>query len=121
VLAQGGDPLEPHGASLGELQKMDASLWSTGYSVRGFSSRPLVHPPGGMERGSEGSAGRARCWVLRERPLGPLGQDRLQRPPRARDSRDRPYLENCTVDASITYVFAKLVRAHGGCLGTRSR
>jgi hypothetical protein len=33
--------------------------------------------------------------------------------------RDRPYLENCTVDASI--FVAKLVRAHGGCLGTRSR
>ena len=33
--------------------------------------------------------------------------------------RIRPYLENCTVDASI--FVAKLVRAHGGCLGTRSR
>ncbi len=31
----------------------------------------------------------------------------------------RPLLENCTVDASIFVV--KLVRAHGGCLGTRSR
>jgi hypothetical protein len=31
----------------------------------------------------------------------------------------RPYLENCTVDASI--FVAKLERAHGGCLGTRSR
>ena len=31
----------------------------------------------------------------------------------------RPFLENCTVDASIFVV--KLVRAHGGCLGTRSR
>jgi hypothetical protein len=37
----------------------------------------------------------------------------------------RPYLENCTVDASIfnkiSVVFAKFLRAHGGCLGTRSR
>ena len=33
----------------------------------------------------------------------------------------RPYLENCTVDASIKYFVAKLIRAHGGCLGTRSR
>ena len=33
--------------------------------------------------------------------------------------RDRPSFENCTVDASI-FIF-KLVRAHGGCLGTRSR
>ncbi len=31
----------------------------------------------------------------------------------------RLYLENYTVDASI--FVAKLVRAHGGCLGTRSR
>ncbi len=31
----------------------------------------------------------------------------------------RPFFENCTVDASIFVV--KLVRAHGGCLGTRSR
>ena len=31
----------------------------------------------------------------------------------------RPHLENCTVDASIFVV--KLLRAHGGCLGTRSR
>ena len=31
----------------------------------------------------------------------------------------RPYLENCIVDASIFVL--KLVRAHGGCLGTRSR
>ena len=30
-----------------------------------------------------------------------------------------PLFENCTVDASIFVV--KLVRAHGGCLGTRSR
>ena len=29
------------------------------------------------------------------------------------------YLENCTVDASIFVV--KFLRAHGGCLGTRSR
>ena len=31
----------------------------------------------------------------------------------------RPFFENCTVDASI--FVAKLLRAHGGCLGTRSR
>ena len=33
--------------------------------------------------------------------------------------RCRPFFENCTVDASI--FVGKLVRAHGGCLGTRSR
>ena len=31
----------------------------------------------------------------------------------------RVLVENCTVDASIFVV--KLLRAHGGCLGTRSR
>ena len=35
------------------------------------------------------------------------------------ESHPRPHLENCTVDASIFVV--KLLRAHGGCLGTRSR
>ena len=29
--------------------------------------------------------------------------------------------ENCIVDASIFIFVVKLVRAHGGCLGTRSR
>jgi hypothetical protein len=33
--------------------------------------------------------------------------------------RVRLWFENCIVDASIFVV--KLVRAHGGCLGTRSR
>src|SRR5215467_542888 len=124
-IARGDDPRSPPrggaAVSWGSHRDRPHSLvehWLFGPRV---NSRPLVRPLGGMERGSEGSAGRARCWVLRERPLGPLGQDRLQRPARAHDSRDRPYLENCTVDASITYVFAKLLRAHGGCLGTRSR
>jgi hypothetical protein len=38
--------------------------------------------------------------------------------------RGRPLFENCTVDASIFcryFCVFKLVRAHGGCLGTRSR
>ena len=35
--------------------------------------------------------------------------------------RVRPYFENCTVDASIFIFVVKLLRAHGGCLGTRSR
>ena len=35
------------------------------------------------------------------------------------ESNSRPYFENYTVDASIFVV--KLLRAHGGCLGTRSR
>jgi hypothetical protein len=31
------------------------------------------------------------------------------------------YVENFTVDASIFVVFDKLLRAVGGCLGTKSR
>ena len=30
-------------------------------------------------------------------------------------------VENCTVDASILFFVVKLLRANGGCLGTRSR
>jgi hypothetical protein len=30
-------------------------------------------------------------------------------------------VENCTVDASILFSVVKLLRANGGCLGTRSR
>jgi hypothetical protein len=30
-------------------------------------------------------------------------------------------VENCTVDASILFSVVKLLRADGGCLGTRSR
>ena len=33
----------------------------------------------------------------------------------------RPYVENFTVDASIFVVHNKLLRAIGGCLGTKSR
>ncbi len=87
----------------------------------------------------------ARCWVLRERfaalsAASPARDTSYVEVPRVdgcygstvfieRPSlgcvRDvgaivvRPYLENCTVDASIFVV--KLIRAHGGCLGTRSR
>jgi hypothetical protein len=62
----------------------------------------------------------------RWRRCGEEGQILVERPATSpvRDepgSRSRPYLENCTVDASIKYFVAKLVRAHGGCLGTRSR
>ena len=63
-----------------------------------------------------------------EGAVAPFGPSSVERRPSyfgaraVRDGpgeRDRPYLENCTVDASI--FVAKLVRAHGGCLGTRSR
>ena len=35
--------------------------------------------------------------------------------------RVRSLLENCIVDASIFVSVVKFLRAHGGCLGTRSR
>ena len=88
----------------------------------------------------------ARCWVLRDRARslhhsdvtagatvhaaeGAVAATGTDQPSDDRESpgtrrtriRSRPYLENCTVDASIKYFVAKLVRAHGGCLGTRSR
>jgi hypothetical protein len=89
----------------------------------------------------------AHCWVLRERASRPSPRTVPSAPPRSlrcgavvtrvgqllrrtpgnsgdatsQDLDSRPYLENCTVDASIKYFVAKLVRAHGGCLGTRSR
>ena len=44
-----------------------------------------------------------RCWVLRQHGVLFLGV----------------VFENCRVDASIFVV--KLLRAHGGCLGIRSR
>ncbi len=34
---------------------------------------------------------------------------------------DPMFLENCIVDASIFIFVVKLIRAHGGCLGIRSR
>ena len=55
----------------------------------------------GTERRLGSRAGRARCWVLRERALShPLDRPAPPRMRRCAD-RDRPYLENCTVDASI--------------------
>ena len=90
-------------------------------SVRQSATGQYTRCEPGRNAARGGSTGRARCWVLRERPHGPLGQDRSPTPARADGGRDRPYLENCTVDASITSVVAKLIRAHGGCLGTRSR
>ena len=74
-----------------------------------------------------------RCWVLRGRLSVLSGQDRDDpgRAPPHRTSRIggqavvmgavRPNVENCTVDASIFSICDKLLRAHGGCLGIRSR
>jgi hypothetical protein len=45
--------------------------------------------------------GRARCWVLRERALSPPRTGAPRRVCGGVRVRDRPYLENCTVDASI--------------------
>jgi hypothetical protein len=52
----------------------------------------------------------ARCWVLRQHAWGfLLGPGVVS----------GVVFENCRVDASIFVV--KLLRAHGGCLGFRSR
>src|SRR5690348_9708010 len=72
--------------------------------------------------------GRARCWVLRDRALFSTRLSAGRLTPNGpevsgvrggAEPEPRPHLENCTVDASI--FVAKLLRAHGGCLGTRSR
>jgi hypothetical protein len=78
----------------------------------------------------------ARCWVLRDRAVGTLsGPSSVERltcwglrlGSGARgDPWDgfRPYLENFIVDASIkvrSLCSDKLLRAHGGCLGIKSR
>ena len=86
------------------------------------------------------------CWVLKEQPRTPVcgvppvwgvvvfsGRYHLVTKPCVADSLGGGWLgrgggcgvvggvlfENCTVDASIFVV--KLLRAYGGCLGTRSR
>ena len=71
----------------------------------------LVRPLGGCASSGSHSGteswpgsrpGRARCWVLRERPPVGLTSTRTGSPAvRRLGVRDRPYLENCTVDASI--------------------
>ena len=54
----------------------------------------------------------AHCWVLRQHALG------LEHSP-GNAFVSGVVFENCRVDASIFVV--KLLRAHGGCLGFRSR
>jgi hypothetical protein len=86
----------------------------------------------------------AHCWVLRGQPVsrlfgvwGLLLVSRGDRSPaslcRGLSVAVRVVVENCTVDASIfcfcahlcrdflMCVLVKLLRAHGGCLGIRSR
>ena len=72
----------------------------------GDTEPPYEQPTRLSGRGlRHGRTGPRRTALVREQATG--------------GDRDRPYFENCTVDASI--FVAKLVRAHGGCLGTRSR
>src|ERR1700734_214811 len=84
----------------GECPEMAAHMWSTGYSVSSLLNP--VSTSSGTEGWRRWRTGRARCWVLRERAKAiPY---RTGTPmPRMRHCalRDRPYLENCTVDASI--------------------
>jgi len=88
--------------------------------MRDVGSGPgaLLGPEGSDRRSrtrrQDGFAGAERLSADRIRFEPPALQVR-----RRQRIRDCPYLENCTVDASI--FVAKLVRAHGGCLGTRSR
>ena len=72
----------------------------------------LLGPEGADASSDHSSAVRRlpRPWLFAGVGLGVRGDD---------GGWDCPYLENCTVDASI--FVAKLLRAHGGCLGTRSR
>jgi hypothetical protein len=90
----------------------------------------------GVERrvGAVGGGGQASCWVLRQPGHGrrwALVAGLLTRT--CAGGRTGPWwveaftvgvglvlVENCTVDASIFFV-VKLLRAYGGCLGTRSR
>jgi hypothetical protein len=87
--------------------------------------------------GAAGCVVWAPCWVLREQsvPVVGLGLVFLDRAFGRHGWTSIPapvgvlvgvvvvvgcaFVENCTVDASIFVV--KLLRAHGGCLGTRSR
>jgi hypothetical protein len=100
---------------------MAAHLWGTGYSSCRVCWRGLVRLPlrGGWNGAAGGPGGAGTL-------LGPEGtgvsSSRAGFPAWRRGAGTRPYLENCTVDASIYLsVVAKLLRAHGGCLGTRSR
>src|SRR5215207_5837015 len=81
--------------------------------VRTTGSAPGMRCPGWRGRG----VGRSDRLPVIRRPLRGVmpGGGRAWRS----GGRVCPYLENCTVDASI--FVAKLLRAHGGCLGTRSR
>jgi hypothetical protein len=82
-----------------------AHLWSTGYSARAVCLCQLVHP---FRREGRWCGGRRGAGTL----LGPEGTaacpgffllaGRRALPGDGRGCRGRPYLENCTVDASIT-------------------
>ena len=71
--------------------------------------------------GPEGSGNRP-SGQDRKIPAGPLGHRTGRVCDEAMITRDaRPNFENYTVDASIFSICGKLLRAHGGCLGIRSR
>jgi hypothetical protein len=117
--------------------------WNTDFERpsggRVVSSTPSVLGWNGLSGGGVvscgallGPEGAEAFLVAKEAPALPLGECRGLAAVRAMSSVKlplwgcvrvwvwgRPFFENCTVDASI--FVAKLVRAHGGCLGTRSR
>jgi hypothetical protein len=95
---------EPH---LGHPFRGGCSLVEHWLFGLGFSPGRLVRllcretPPHGKPDPG-GRTGRARCWVLRERPLvGSTSAGSVCQSLVAVAGRDRPYFENCTVDASI--------------------
>ena len=96
------------------------------YNPSGSGRRDLVRVPDTL-LGPEGTGNRSFETDARELSAhGHFGRGQVERmycPACRRQHRTRPgtrpYLENCTVDASI--FVAKFLRAHGGCLGTRSR
>jgi hypothetical protein len=96
-------------SSAGVESTLDRSSWSgTLLGPEGSRvKRPLDHP---IHRTARRSRVQARQRRVRDCLLGWY----------------RPYLENCIVDASIfvailLYMNDKLLRAHGGCLGIKSR
>lgn len=96
------------------LSRLLKELWNYWLSPATVSEvRVSTDPQGSWKARTElgwPAVREAHCWVLRQHAegLNPLGT-----------FVSGVVFENCRVDASIFVV--KLLRAHGGCLGFRSR
>src|SRR5215475_12850737 len=89
--------------SLGGSSLVEHWLFGLG-SCPGWLVRPIgcLRAPRHGTPGPRGCAGRARCWVLRETAARLATSIGPNLPATRRWRRGhRPYLENCTVDASI--------------------